>query len=198
MSGAESIRVTRGEWLRLLIIIVVTLTADQISKRLIVETMLLGETIRPIPALAPFFQLTFIYNTGSAFGFLPQAGDLFLILAVVIVGALIAFYARIPPGAPRFAVGLVCGGALGNAADRLTYGAVVDFIHYQIPGIISNVSNLADHAIVGGVLIMLIDAQRRPDEKRQPKRIESRSDAGDGRSRAAPPADDTDGTPPTA
>ncbi|PJF23714.1 MAG: signal peptidase II, partial [Phototrophicales bacterium] len=109
------------------------------SKRLIVEMLFLGETIRPIPALAPFFQITFIYNTGSAFGFLPQAGDVFLILAVVIVGALIFFYARIPPGISRIAVGLVCGGALGNAVDRLTYGAVVDFIHYQIPGVISNV-----------------------------------------------------------
>lgn len=179
MNESGSNRVGRGEWLRLLAIIIVTLAVDQVSKRLIVESMFLGETIRPIPALAPFFQLTFIYNTGSAFGFLPQAGDLFLILAVVIVGALILFYGRIPSGAPRFAVGLVCGGALGNAVDRLTYGAVVDFIHYQIPGIISNVSNLADHAIVGGVLIMLIDGWRRPAEKKQPKSVETQSEVGD-------------------
>ncbi len=174
MNESRTNRVRRGEWLRLLAIIVIMLALDQVSKRLIVETMLLGETIRPIPALAPFFQLTFVYNTGSAFGFLPQAGDVFLILAVVTVGALIFFYARIPPGASRFAVGLICGGALGNAADRLTYGAVVDFIHYQIPGVISNVSNLADHAIVGGVLIMLIESWRRPDETKQPKPSDDR------------------------
>jgi signal peptidase II len=179
MSESGSVHVRRSEWLRLLAIIVVTLAVDQVSKRLIVESMFLGETIRPIPALAPFFQLTFIYNTGSAFGFLPQAGDVFLILAVVIVAALIFFYARIPPGISRIAVGLICGGALGNAVDRLTYGAVVDFIHYQIPGVISNVSNLADHAIVGGVLIMLIDSWRRPDEAKQPKPIETPSEAGD-------------------
>lgn len=179
MNESGSIRVRRGEWLRLLAIIVVTLAVDQVSKRLIVESMFLGETIRPIPALALFFQLTFIYNNGAAFGFLPQAGDLFLILAMVIVGVLILFYGRIPPGASRIAVGLVCGGALGNAVDRLTYGAVVDFIHYQIPGVISNVSNLADHAIVGGVVVMLIDSWRRPDDKKQPNPIETQSEAGD-------------------
>lgn len=168
-------RVRPAEWLRLLLIIGAVLAVDQISKRAVVDALRVGETIRPIPALAPLFQVTFIYNTGAAFGFLPQAGDLFVVVAVVIVVGLLFFYAHIPPGAPRIAVGLVCGGALGNAIDRVTAGAVIDFIHYQIPGVISNVSNLADHAIVGGVLIIFIDSWRRP---RGEKTVTSESTQG--------------------
>jgi signal peptidase II len=55
-------------------------------------------------------------------------------------------------------MGLICGGALGNVLDRLQHGFVVDFIHYQIPGVISNVSNLADHAIVLGVILIYVDS----------------------------------------
>jgi signal peptidase II len=55
---------------------------------------------------------------------------------------------------------------LGNALDRIQYGLVVDFIHYQIPGVISNVSNLADHAIVAGVLLFFVDSWR-SDRKRR-------------------------------
>jgi signal peptidase II len=63
------------------------------------------------------------------------------------------------------------GGALGNALDRATIGAVIDFIHYTIPNVISNVSNLADHAIVGGVILILFDSwvtepRRRARERR--------------------------------
>ena len=53
------------------------------------------------------------------------------------------------------ATGIVVGGAIGNVIDRLQHGHVIDFIHYQIPGFVSNVSNLADHAIVGGVLLII-------------------------------------------
>ncbi len=120
------------------------------------------ETVRPIPALAPFFQITHSQNTGAAFGFLPQAGDLFLLIAVVVVLAMLYYYPRITGSAwiNRIAVGLVVAGALGNAIDRLTFGHVVDFIHYQIPGLISNVSNVADHAIVLGVILLFVVSWR--------------------------------------
>ncbi|NDJ63213.1 MAG: signal peptidase II [Chloroflexi bacterium] len=147
---------------------IVVLLLDQISKRWVVDNLVMGETFQPIPALVPFFQMTRSENTGAAFGLLPQAADLFLIIAVVVVVALILFYRQIPDHArfTRFGVGLVCGGALGNALNRLEYGAVVDFIHYQIPGVISNVSNLADHAIVIGVILIVIESWRAdPDER---------------------------------
>lgn len=147
-------------WLTLFITIAIVLVIDQVTKRLIVQDLVVGETRRIIPALSPFFQITHSWNNGAAFGFLPQAGDLFLIVAVVVVIGMLIFFPRIPPEATitRIATGLVCGGALGNALDRLSYGHVVDFIHYQIPGVISNVSNLADHAIVIGVILIFVDS----------------------------------------
>lgn len=159
------------KWLWLVIVVGVVLAVDQLSKRQVVQTLAVGQSVQPIPALSTLFQLTRSQNTGAAFGFLPQAGDIFLVIAAVVVIAMLYFYPRIPPGArwTQLATGLVCGGALGNALDRLQYGHVVDFIHYQIPGVISNVSNLADHAIVFGVLLLLIDGWRQERTEARPK-----------------------------
>ena len=137
------------------------LLVDQISKRLIVSNLALYESVQPLPALYPYFQITRSFNTGAAFGFLANtgfSGVLFLGVALVVTVALLWNYVQLPPGAlwSRFAIALVIGGALGNAIDRVLYGHVVDFIHYQIPNLISNVSNLADHAIVLGVVLMII------------------------------------------
>jgi signal peptidase II len=151
---------TGRNWMVVIVIIAAVLVVDQVTKRIVVDTMAVGESRQIIPVLVPFFQITRSENTGAAFGFLPQVGDLFLIVAVVVVLAMLYFYRRIPPEAHliRIAIGIICGGALGNALDRLEYGSVVDFIHYQIPGFISNVSNLADHAIVLGVALIFIDS----------------------------------------
>jgi signal peptidase II len=145
-------------WLSLLVVIAVVLVVDQGSKQLVIQNLALGETVRPIPFLSPLFQFTRSHNTGVAFGLLPQAGDFFLILAVIVVGGLLIYYPRIPDHQRllRFSLGMIAGGALGNALDRLEFGHVVDFIHYQIPGLVSNVSNIADHAIVVGVLLYLL------------------------------------------
>ncbi len=147
-------------WLTLFLIIAVVLVIDQVTKRLVVDNMQLYQTIEPVPALVPFFQITYSQNTGAAFGFLPQAGDAFMVIAVVVVAAMLYFYPRTPSEGhiTRFAIGLICGGALGNVIDRLQYGYVVDFIHYQIPNLISNVSNLADHAVVAGVILIFIES----------------------------------------
>ena len=88
------------------------------------------------------------------------------------------FYDQIPDEAQitRIATGLICGGALGNAVDRIRHEHVVDFIHYQIPGVISNVSNLADHAIVFGVALILIESWRVDREEQKRKEQEASRD----------------------
>lgn len=167
-------------WIILLLIIGAVLLADQVSKNIIINSLSIGETRQPIPALVPFFQITRSENTGAAFGFLTQAGDIFLIIAVVVVVAMIVFYPRIPDSAwlTQIAVGLVMGGALGNALDRVQHGAVIDFIHYQLPGIVSNVSNVADHAIVIGVVLIFIDSWR-TDRAQKQATLESEEMQGD-------------------
>lgn len=144
------------------VIIFGVLALDQISKQLVIDNIAVGDAHAPIPALADYFQLTHSSNTGAAFGIFENAGDFFMVLAIVVVIAMLYYYPRLPESATitRLATPLVCGGALGNAIDRIHHGHVVDFIHYQIPGVISNVSNIADHALVGGVILILIDSWR--------------------------------------
>jgi signal peptidase II len=158
--GVNAMRRSVRNWLIVLPIMGSVIVLDQITKHLVIDNLTLGESIQPIPALKAVFQITYTHNTGSAFGFLPQAGDLFLVIAVVIVLGMLYFYPRIPDGAwlTRIGTALVAGGALGNALDRIQHGPVIDFIHYQIPGVISNVSNVADHAIVLGVALIILDS----------------------------------------
>ena len=158
---------TLRRWLRLLIIVGLVLAVDQITKRMVVDNLILGETRRIIPFLSPLFQIVRSHNTGASFGLLPRAGDFFAIVAVGVVCVLLYIYPRIPDEKRLawLATGLIIGGALGNVLDRLMYGYVVDFINYQIPDMISNVSNLADHAIVLGVILFFISSWR--DERNQ-------------------------------
>ncbi len=118
----------------------------------------------PIPTLGDYFSITRSANTGAAFSFLPQAGDLFLLIALIMIVAIFVFYRRLPAGywLERIALGLLLGGIMGNALDRIRLHYVVDFVHLQIRGVISNVSNLADHAIVVSILILFIAQWIRP------------------------------------
>ncbi len=152
----------KTRWGQLIAVVLLALLVDQVSKWLVIDSMIVGESRIPVPALADVFQITYSLNTGSAFGFMPQAGDVFLVLAILIVAGLFWYYPRIPHNArlSQIATGMVCGGALGNALDRIQHGHVIDFIHYRIPDVISNVSNLADHAIVLGVVLIFMDSWR--------------------------------------
>ncbi len=155
----------RRNWLILLLVIILVLLADQLTKRLVVDNLELYQSVIPIPALFPYFQITHIANSGAAFGLLEDSGALFMIIAPLVVLVLFWFYPRATTWPTRIAMGLICGGALGNVLDRIAYGHVVDFIHYQIPNLISNVSNLADHAVVIGVLIIFIESWRTDSDK---------------------------------
>ncbi|MCA0456793.1 MAG: signal peptidase II [Chloroflexi bacterium] len=155
---------------RLLLLLVIAgsvLVLDQVTKRLIVDNLVLHESRSIIPFLSPVFQITRSHNTGASFGILPNAGDIFAVIAIVVVIVMIYMFPRIPDDKRLMwlATGLICGGALGNVIDRLAYGYVVDFIHYQIPGVVSNVSNIADHAVVGGVILFFIASWRDEREK---------------------------------
>ncbi len=142
---------------------------DQITKTWALSSLMLYESVQPLPALAPFFQLTRSSNTGAAFGILPMAGDVFLVLALFIVAALLWYLRSLPADSllAPFAIGLIIGGAIGNIIDRLQHGHVIDFIHYQIPNLISNVSNLADHAIVFGVMLIFAESLWRDRGRRE-------------------------------
>jgi signal peptidase II len=166
-------------WLVLLGSASLIFAIDQTTKAWVSANLAFGESITPIPALADFFAITRSANRGAAFSILPQAGDLFLIIALVMIVGVLLFYRRMPDGhwLERIALGLVLGGVSGNAIDRIRLGYVVDFVHLQLQPIISNVSNPADHAIVFGMILLFLTQWFGERGKAQQQTAESGEDA---------------------
>ena len=134
---------------------------DQVSKYAIRTNFELYESVTVI---AGNFNLTYIENTGAAFGLLSNVSFPFkttiLALAATIALLFIAFYMVTLPSSQWIArTGLSCilGGAMGNLIDRITTGAVVDFIDLYWRGWHFWAFNVADTAITVGVIIMIID-----------------------------------------
>jgi signal peptidase II len=147
-----------------LIAAVVTLVLDQASKLWLLFMFDIGH--RGAVKVAPFFDLVLAWNPGISFGWLqndsPFAQIALLIVKAVAVVVLAIWMARSRTVLATVALGLIIGGAIGNAIDRLAYGAVVDFalFHVRIGGNTFNwyVFNLADVAIVAGVAALLYDS----------------------------------------
>lgn len=109
----------------------------------------------------PFFNLTLVWNHGISLGLFPatsEGGRLFLICLTSVITAIVAVWmcrAQRPPVA--LALGAVLGGALGNIWDRLSYGAVADFLHFHAWNYSFYVFNVADAAISLGLLVLILD-----------------------------------------
>src|SRR6202047_4021530 len=116
--------------------------------------------------VTPFFDLVLAWNVGISFGWFQNdslvAQTILMIIKAVAVIVLAIWMARSRTLIATVALGLIIGGAIGNAIDRFAYGAVVDFalFHPQIAGNTFNwyVFNLADVAIVTGVAALLYDS----------------------------------------
>ena len=132
---------------------------DQTAKWFVTNRLALGESWEAIPAIARVIRVTHSFNTGAAFGFLPQAAPFFLGLALITTLVFIFTYPRLPADArvSRIGIALIIGGALSNVADRIRIGHVVDFVHVQLTQNFANISNFADHAITIGVILLLLD-----------------------------------------
>jgi signal peptidase II len=157
-SSAPNFRLIITRWIVLLGTAATVLSVDQVTKTFVESHLAFGEQWEPIPFIADFFSITRSANTGAAFSLLPQLGDVFLIISMTMMIGILIFYQRMRGARwlERIALGLVLGGAAGNALDRIRLGYVVDFVHIQLRPIISNISNLADHAIVTGILILFV------------------------------------------
>jgi signal peptidase II len=138
--------------------------ADQATKALVERTLVLHETI----PVTPFFALSYVRNTGAAFGVLAAAPvgvrlPLFLAVTVVATAAVLS-YLRRTPADQRWrvaALGAILGGALGNLLDRVRYGEVVDFLDLHWGGLHWPAFNVADAAITVGVAIVLLASVER-------------------------------------
>ncbi len=142
---------------------------DQALKAWILFVFRLPE--RPPVRVWPLFDLVMVWNRGISYGLFQQDSDIgrygLVVLSIVAAIGLGVWLWRSPSKLVAVALGLLIGGALGNAVDRTLYGAVADFVLlYWIP-FFPYVFNLADSAIVAGVGLLLydslvVDGRRRP------------------------------------
>lgn len=135
-------------WLFVLPLAVVIL--DQFSKYIVVENMVLGESI---PIIEEVFHLTYILNPGAAFGMFAHNRLFFIAIAIVVIGIIIWARREIlaSPWEVKAGCGLFLGGAIGNLIDRARQGLVIDFFDFRI----WPVFNIADIAICIGVGLII-------------------------------------------
>lgn len=143
-------------WLLMSAVIVIL---DLWTKGLATESLML---YRPVEVTS-WLNMTLAHNYGAAFSFLSDAGGwqrwLFTGLALVVTVVLIVWLMRLTAREKltAAALSLIIGGAVGNLIDRIINGYVVDFIDVYYRGWHWPAFNLADSAITGGVILLLID-----------------------------------------
>ena len=143
-------------WLLLSLLIVVL---DLWTKQIATDSLTL---YRPVEVNS-WLNMTLAHNYGAAFSFLSDAGGwqrwLFTGLASVVTLVLIVWLLKLPAQErwTAIALSLVIGGAVGNLVDRIINGYVVDFIDVYYRESHWPAFNLADSAITGGAILLLID-----------------------------------------
>ena len=139
---------------------------DQLSKAYILDGLSLREVGR-VAVFPPVFNVSYVENTGVSFGLFGggSARWLLSVFSVVVAGALAWWATKADRRLLIAAIGLVIGGAIGNAIDRIRFGYVVDFLDFSGTGVFPWVFNIADSAITVGVLLLILDSvlsERRP------------------------------------
>ncbi len=144
--------------LRWMLVALIVIIVDQVSKYAVLQHFELGESLRLLPVL----NLTFVFNPGAAFSFLGTGGAwvpwFFTLLAFTVTGVLIYLLLRQEKNSMivPFALCCIIGGALGNVWDRFAHGMVVDFIHVHWMEHHFPIFNLADSAICLGAALILL------------------------------------------
>jgi signal peptidase II len=124
--------------------------ADQLTKKLVRDQLLLGESW-PDPGW--FVKFTHVTNSGAAFGILQGQTTFLIVTSLLGLGAIVLYYLYPPMehGFLRAALGLQLGGAIGNLIDRVVRGEVTDFVDFRhFPAF-----NVADSAITVGVISII-------------------------------------------
>ena len=158
----------RRLWLAVVAAVTV-LVLDQVTKAIVARSMTLYESI----PLLPFFSLTYVRNTGAAFGLLGGLSPavrlpLFCLVTIGAVFALVSYLRDLRPNESLIAIALggILGGAAGNLVDRIRFHEVVDFLHLHYGGFDWPMFNVADSAITVGVALVLIRSLRTADGQR--------------------------------
>lgn len=146
--------------LSFLVVSLIVVLADQATKIWILNNLALYEDIN----ILPIFDITYVRNYGAAFSFLSDAGGwqrwFFTGIAIIISIVLTFWLAKTPMNQKLllWSYSLILGGAIGNVADRMMYGYVVDFIHFYYDNWHFPAFNIADIAISCGAALLIFEA----------------------------------------
>ncbi len=143
----------------MLLIVSVVITLDQLTKWLVTSTMELHDSI---PVILNLFSITYIRNSGAAFGILAGSHSGFRLVFFGITSALAlallgTIYVRLSPAdwLGQVSVAAIFGGAVGNLIDRVRFGEVIDFLDFSLLGYHWPAFNVADAAITVGVCFLI-------------------------------------------
>jgi signal peptidase II len=146
------------------IVAIAVFALDQANKLLLIFFYNLGAR-QPV-RLTPFLDLVLAKNSGISYSLLRAHSALgrwsLFALAIIATGLLALWLWHASTRATALGLGLIIGGALGNACDRLVYGYVADFYHFHVGSFSWYVFNLADVAICAGVALLLFESLARP------------------------------------
>jgi len=142
---------------------------DQATKAMVMDRFAMFEMLPVIPGL---FNLTYLTNTGAAFGMLAGAKSIWrqvFFVGVAVAAVVILFYSyrqfRSQGRIFAHAIGLIAGGAVGNLIDRLRFGAVVDFLDFYVGTHHWPAFNVADSAITIGVGLFILGSLLYPPKE---------------------------------
>lgn len=154
-----SMSASRYHDLLALMVGLVVLVADQVTKMWVVQYFGVESLRPPVPVFGDILTLYYVQNTGVAFSMFEGQNIKFVLIALAF-GLICYLYWRFRESASiwlRLGFALVLGGACGNLLDRVARGFVVDFVHFQIPGVFNfAVFNVADSAITVGVIVIAL------------------------------------------
>ena len=152
-----------------LAVLAVAFAADRISKAVLIDLME-ARAFQPLDVTG-FLSLVMVWNRGVSFGMFADGGEaarwLLTVFAIGAAAGLVVWMRRQSLRRRALAMGLAAGGALGNAADRIAYGAVADFFDIHVGTLSWPAFNVADSAIVVGVAILAADALSTPKSGRK-------------------------------
>ncbi len=140
--------------LYIVLIAIVILIMDIISKQLIINNLIIGESISVIKN---FFNISYIQNTGAAWGIFSSSTMLLIIFSILVLIVIIWIIVKEKKmkTSSIIAFGLLIGGLIGNLIDRIRYGYVIDFFDFKIFGYSFPVFNVADMSICIGIFLII-------------------------------------------
>jgi len=146
--------------------LVITLLLDQLSKWWILTVTMAPPRIIPV---TDFFNLVLVFNRGVSFGVFGDGAAwvrwALVVFAVLLSIGLFIWLLRARGGLLALGLGLIIGGAIGNVIDRIRFGGVVDFLDFHLSGWHWPAFNVADSAIMVGVMLLIFDSLNSPDAK---------------------------------